>query len=361
MGGTRTWSRGARIGFAALGVLAAIPYADKALGAQVVAHPNRFFAAVEVSALGKEDRKLAVQLGDRGTTVVVRSARGDLHAGAGCDPTGDRGRRVKCSLGLGSDGGRPFGFVTVIVETGRGDDRVALTGRGRFKRVLPLVFVATGSGADRVIGGRGPESVAPGAGNDAVEGGLGSDYLVAESHADGTDRFDGGPGFNSADYSSRTRGLTVDLSAETAGQGTEGDVLEDVRAVLGGSADDSLSGGGAANALLGGSGPDLVTGGAGDDFLDGERGADEILGGPGRDSVFSFDRSADSVDCGPQQDFFLADANDDVTSCERRLELLRARRMSRTLERRAKFEARALRTGLVPAPLARAIRARQVP
>ena len=99
--------------------------------------------------------------------------------------------------------------------------------------------------------------------------------------------------------------------------GGEGDdILEGTRFhdyILGGSGDDTISGGpgGRADFLLGGSGDDTIDGGAGGDLIRGGSGNDTIDGGSGEDTILG-DTGNDVIDGGSGYDLILGGAGDDT-------------------------------------------------
>ncbi len=91
----------------------------------------------------------------------------------------------------------------------------------------------------------------------------------------GEDRLIGGAGTDTADYSSSTSGITVNLGAGSGSGGdAAGDTLTGIENVTGSAYNDSLTGDGAANVLSGGAGNDTLAGGAGADSLTGGSGTD---------------------------------------------------------------------------------------
>jgi hypothetical protein len=148
-----------------------------------------------------------------------------------------------------------------------------------------------------------------------VHGGDGDDEL---DHSplyafDGTDRFDGGTGYDKVGYFGRTASVSVSLDAQpNDGQAGEGDNIgTDVEEVDGGDAadvlvgsagpnwlagrggDDRISGAGGNDVLYGDSGNDQIDGADGNDMLDGGCHDDTIIGGPGVDSLNSDGTCAD--------------------------------------------------------------------
>jgi hypothetical protein len=95
-------------------------------------------------------------------------------------------------------------FNDIVVDAGRGDDRVSLdTANGAFTTAKPT-FVFGGSGDDSLIGGSGDETFFGGSGNDFVDGnggtdtaflGSGNDTFVWDP-GDGSDTVEGGSGFD---------------------------------------------------------------------------------------------------------------------------------------------------------------------
>lgn len=170
-----------------------------------------------------------------------------------------------------------------------------------------------GVGNDRLIGGEGEDTTdysetlqnldinlvagaATGAGSDVlvsienIIGGVGNDTMVGNENNNrlmggvGNDHIDGGDGFDSADFSSATAGVTVDLATGTAtGDGT--DILISIENAIGSFADDDLTGSTADNTLKGGGGKDKIKGGAGRDILEGGEGNDYLYAGDGDDIV----------------------------------------------------------------------------
>ena len=144
-----------------------------------------------------------------------------------------------------------------------------------------------GAGSDQLYGGDGTDSLVGGDGDDQLNGGAGNDVLT------------GGAGNDTASYAEVTTAVTVNL-ATTAQQNTGGggrDTLTTIENVVGGSANDTLTGDANANRLEGGAGADLLTGGAGNDTLVGGVGIDTLNGGAGLDTfLFNVDPTAANRD-----------------------------------------------------------------
>ena len=153
-----------------------------------------------------------------------------------------------------------------------------------------------GAGSDQLNGGDGTDSLVGGDGDDQLNGGAGNDVLT------------GGAGNDTASYADITTALTVNL-ATTAQQNTGGggrDTLTTIENVVGGSANDTLTGDANANRLEGGAGADLLTGGAGNDTLVGGVGIDTLNGGAGLDT-FLFNVAPTAANRDTVQAFTTAD------------------------------------------------------
>jgi serralysin len=167
-------------------------------------------------------------------------------------------------------------------------------------------------GADRLVGGDGPDVLDGGPGRDLLRGRGGGDALIARSDADrarggaGSDllvvadpceghRLDGGPGIDSASfsrlhYASRGRGIRAELGGRAVSRGGScarpDHILASVESLEGSWGHDILIGDGDANTLLGRAGNDLLLGRGGDDRLIGGSGPDRLRGGPGDNRRF---------------------------------------------------------------------------
>lgn len=111
----------------------------------------------------------------------------------------------------------------------------------------------------------------------------------------GSDSYVGAGGSDTVDYSAETAALVINLATGAAsGGGATGDSFSSIENLIGGSANDSLTGDGTGNhlegrvgddTLAGGGGGDLIEGGAGHDRLLGAGGSDTMLGGGGHDGL----------------------------------------------------------------------------
>ena len=211
--------------------------------------------------------------GGNGTSLYLTAAGNDtIRAGSGED---------MILSGQGED----------TVSAGGGDDIVYM-GDGND------VFDTAGStmdddGNDYIDGGAGADTIYAGGGNDTLIGGSGNDYLYGEDGNDtlnggaGNDLLEGGAGIDTADYSTSSAAVTINLGSGAQGSGgdAQGDTLSSIENVTGSIYNDTLTGDGNANVLSGGDGQDVLTGGGGNDTLVGGAGVDQLYGGDGADRL----------------------------------------------------------------------------
>ncbi len=170
--------------FGRLLVFAAISTA--ALGLAVEAQ-----AAVKASVAGG---KLTVTGTSRGERISLRHASG--------------GRLV---VDVGDNGSANFSFLRrtfrrITVNGGGGNDRLRIDERNGAFTNAEKTTLNGGSGLDRLIGGRFPETLSGGSGADTVDANAGSDRAVLGADddvltwnaGDGADRVDGGAGLDTA-------------------------------------------------------------------------------------------------------------------------------------------------------------------
>lgn len=133
---------------------------------------------------------------------------------------------------------------------------------------------------DRYNGGAGNDIIEGGAGDDVLEGGDGDDILIGES---GVDSYDGGNGFDTVDFSYSTSGWNINLSSQTAVNGSITETITSIEAVVGAFGSDTITGDANDNILDGWRGNDVLSGGDGNDVLIGGLGTDSFDGGNGFD------------------------------------------------------------------------------
>lgn len=253
-----------------LGPMAADIYAIHSLyGVPTSSHSGNTVWGVDSNAKGAFGKFAELGKGSPGAAMTVFDTGGedtfnfsgiqanqkiDLREGSISDVLGDKGNLV---IALGT--------VIENAKGGGGDDQ--LYGNDHANLLI-------GNGGDDDLFGFG--------GNDHLRGGAGGDHL------------DGGAGFDYADYSNHANSVQVDLGANSSGGAAGGDSFANIEGVIGGSADDTLTGNGLANTLRGGAGNDLLNGGgaadrlvggAGNDRLTGGAGGDELVGGNGFDLI----------------------------------------------------------------------------
>ena len=197
----------------------------------------------------------------------------NIAAGAGaqgCTRPGSDPRRLRCP---------DAGYDGVSIETGDGNDRVAIDGP---LPLLPpkLALTFTGAGDDVVTGGPQPDMIGGGPGSDTIDGRGGNDDLSGNAIFGGNAAPDGA---------------------------------------------DVIRGGDGHDGLSGAAGDDQLHGDAGDDGLEGWAGADQLHGGPGNDaldwrSVYETDlvtygdEGDDRLDGGTGNDMVGAGRGSDVAS-----------------------------------------------
>lgn len=165
-------------------------------------------------------------------------------------------------------------------------------------------------GNDILSGGANNDTLYGGADNDILYGGVGVDSLygeagddtivIAATDVDGSsDRYDGGTGIDTIDYSILSDNLNVTLNAAAAGTATTtsanigADTLYNIENVIAGSGNDTLNGDFQANILIGNAGNDTLKGGSGADTLYGDdsantlSGNDLLEGGDGDDTLYA--------------------------------------------------------------------------
>ena len=135
--------------------------------------------------------------------------------------------------------------------------------------------VLSGGNGDDTIRGYGGHDILHGdAGNDALDGGTGNDLLDGGV---GADKLIGGDGIDTADYSTSSANVNVNLASGVATSGdAEGDSFSSIENLNGSKFNDTL---------VGDAGNNVINGGAGDDMISGGAGADQLNGGDGIDTV----------------------------------------------------------------------------
>jgi len=233
-----------------------------------------------------------------GQQIAILRGIENLRGSDGIDQlTGDSGNNA-IEGGLGDD----------TLDGGAGIDTLVFTGSTAVTVDLSLTTgQATGWGTDYIYNF---ENVRTGSGNDIVTGNAGDNTFF---DGGGADRYTGGEGSDTVDYTNIAGSVSINLNTATAQ--TNGDTLAGIENVtgsltgantliggnttanrlVGGAAADALTGGGLGDTLIGGAGADLLFGDYngvfsttagqqdGNDVLEGGAGNDSLVGGLGDD------------------------------------------------------------------------------
>jgi len=208
--------------------------------------------------------------------------------------TGTRGPdRIE---GLGGDDELRGGRGRDVLDGGAGNDR--LSGGPVSDQLLG------GDGADFLTGGTGNDKLFGGAGNDGADGGTGNDELHGE---DGDDTLDGGDGDDTI-HGGPGNDVIIEKGFgddKLLDGGPGDDIIKGGRGsdqmILGGEGNDQLFGESGSERIRGGPGDDLIDGGRAGDRLEGDEGDDTIIGGPGKDHLYGADGN-DKLDGGAEAD-----------------------------------------------------------
>ena len=224
------------------------------------------------------DNSIAGGAGD--DTLLGADGSDTLSGGAGSDSL-DGGAGVNTADYSGDPGA-----VSVDLSAGTATD--GFSGADSLANIQNVV----GSAYDDLLKGDAVDnSIFGGDGNDTLIGAPGN-YTI------GGDTLDGGAGINTVDYSGDAMGVSVDLAAGTASDGSGGaDSLVNIQNIIGSSFGDGLVGDDAANVITGGAGDDSLFGAGGDDTLIGGQGNDSFNGAAGVNTVdYSGDPAGVTVD-----------------------------------------------------------------
>jgi Ca2+-binding RTX toxin-like protein len=244
-------------------------------------------------------------------TLIGRGGHDTLDGGAGNDTVDysitPGAVTVDLSAGTASDDGNGSSDTLISIEnvtgsahsdhiTGDDGDNV-IDGHGGNDTI------SGGGGNDRLIAGDGGSTIHGGTGDDVLVSGNGYDQLYGDDGNDliiaGTDDdlHGEGAGADTADYSTRSGAISIDLSAIVSGHasahGSSNDYLFQIENLVGTNYDDVLTGGDFVttgvtdvdNALSGGAGNDTISGLGGNDTISGGAGADHLDGGAGIDTL----------------------------------------------------------------------------
>lgn len=134
---------------------------------------------------------------------------------------------------------------------------------------------------ENVIGSDASDFITGNAGNNSINGGGASDSIYATQ---GIDVYDGGTGANDTVYFAGQPGATANLATGTYSfDANNYGTMVNIKHLIGGAADDTLTGNTAANKLDGDAGNDVLAGGAGNDEVWGGAGSDRLIADGGND------------------------------------------------------------------------------
>lgn len=151
-----------------------------------------------------------------------------------------------------------------------------------------------------------------------LNGGTGNDWIVTEPNQPLQNTYNGGSGSDTASYNGGSFGMSMSVDGvRNDGYLGQGNIATDVERVIGGTANDTLTGASASiTTLMGQNGNDTLTAGAAGGILYGGRGNDTLLGGNGADQ-FTDMVGTDTMNGGGGNDTFHAEDSDnaDVITC----------------------------------------------
>ncbi|MGV8986873.1 MAG: Hint domain-containing protein [Cypionkella sp.] len=236
---------------------------------------------------------MATYTGTSGNDSLTGSSKSDILYGGDGNDSLDGGRGNDTLYGGAGDDTLIGGSGSDLLEGGTGNDTADYS--ASTAGVTINLATGTGSGGDaagdtlvgieNVIGSNYANFITGDAGDNKLYGGGGNDTLIGGA---GNDLLSGGSGIDTADYSTSSSGVTVNLATGLGyGGDAAGDTLVSIEQLVGSNYNDVLIGDANANALYGGNGDDTLVGGAG---------ADSLYGGAGDDMAdYSASTSAVSV------------------------------------------------------------------
>jgi|GEM_PF-259753 len=220
---------------------------------------------------GSGDDFYIVNVGDGDDTITDSSGNDTLDL---------RGFSTNDAINLASASSFTDGTSTIDWTTGQIENLI--TGSGNDQ-------LTANSAGSLLNAGDGNNTLTSGSGNDTLMGGSGND-LYQFSDSWGKDYLSDSDGTNTVDLSATTANLTVNLTAGSGNEISDGTNLVNwdgniIQNAIGGSGNDTLLGNEADNQLSGNSGNDSLSGYAGNDTLSAGNGDDTLVGGTGNDSL----------------------------------------------------------------------------
>lgn len=162
------------------------------------------------------------------------------------------------------------------------------------------LIIARGTVIENAIGGSAADTLIGNNANNILTGGGGGDFL------------NGGIGFDTADYSTASSAVKVDLANTAQNTGdAAGDQYQSIEAIHGSQNSDELRGNASNNTFEGDDGDDFIAGLAGYDTLLGNDGNDTAVGGAGADIIKGGD-GADHLVGNSGNDWISGDAGNDI-------------------------------------------------
>lgn len=150
---------------------------------------------------------------------------------------------------------------------------------------------------DTLSGGGGDDRLAGSSGADEVGGDAGNDVVIGDSDA-ADDRYDGGSGIDTLDYSVAIMAVAIDLAAGNATGAEIGtDTISNFETISAGAGDDTIAGSNGEETLLGNGGNDTLADGGGTDWVDGGHGDDRVVAAAdGADDTYAGGEGTDTLD-----------------------------------------------------------------
>lgn len=233
---------------------------------------------------------------------ALNSVSVDLHSGSATGQGSDTLSNIENVTGSAYADTFVSNTSNNTLNGGLGSDTVSYVNAAAAVTVNLSTGTASGHGTDTLIS---IENIVGSAYNDVLTGDASNNLFMAGA---GSNTLNGGDGSDTADYTSETAGITVNLFTGTVTKNAGGsDTLSFVENIVGSNFSDTIEGNSSENTLSGGGGDDLIysyngtdilyggddndtlSGGNGDDFLFGDAGNDTIRGDDGNDSLYGGD------------------------------------------------------------------------
>ena len=256
-----------------------------------------------------------------------------LDGGAGDDQIAGGGGKDVIDGGIGTGDVAVYSDkTTAVVVTLNGPTSTTVTVGGVAEDTIQNIEgIVGGTAGDTLTGDALANMLDGGLGNDSLNGGEGADLLIGRA---GLDTMDGQGGVDTASYADKTVSVSVTLKgasdASVSIGGVAEDILRNVENLIGGTADDTLTGDALANSFLGGAGKDVLDGAGGIDTalytdttlavavtLNGATNATVTIGGLAADTLRNIENitggsAADTLSGDAQANTLLGGTGDDI-------------------------------------------------